>query len=132
LLRGLAEEHGNGLLPRLAAQLLELASLQRHMARALHRLGEPVDSLAVPVGEGVGIAMVAAARGLLVHRVAVQGHRIRDYRILAPTEWNFHPRGVVANALSSLTCADDAMLERQASLLVTAVDPCVEYHVTVS
>ena len=81
-------------------------------------------------GVGVGIAQVEAARGLLIHRVAVAGERVRDYRILAPTEWNFHPRGAVALGLSVLPTADERTLSHLAGLFATAVDPCVEYDVT--
>jgi hypothetical protein len=52
-----------------------------------------------------------------------------DYRLLAPTEWNFHPRGVVVQALETL--APDADLEQLASLLVEAIDPCVGYDLEV-
>ena len=52
--------------------------------------------------------------------------------VFAPTEWNFHPRGVVALGLAALPASDAETLEQQAGLLVTAVDPCVEYHVTIS
>jgi len=128
----LTAEQGNGLLPRLAAQLVELASLQRDLRSGLQHLSAPVDPLGEGSGEGVGIAQVTAARGLLVHRAAVDRGRISDYRILAPTEWNFHPCGVVARGLSALPVTDAATLERQAGLFVTAADPCVEYHLTLS
>lgn len=128
----LAAELGNGLLSRLAAQLVELAVLQLGLRMGLSRIDEAVEPIAVGMAGGVGIARVQAARGLLVHRVALDRGRIRDYRILAPTEWNFHPSGVVAQGLSTLPSADSATLARLASLFVTAVDPCVEYHVTVS
>jgi coenzyme F420-reducing hydrogenase alpha subunit len=78
---------------------------------------------------GVGLAQVQAARGLLVHRVAIQAGRVADYRILAPTEWNFHPQGAAALGLATLPDADDATLRRMAGLFVTALDPCVAYDV---
>jgi len=89
-------------------------------------------SLAEATGKGIGIAQVQAARGLLIHRVAIHRGRISDYRILAPTEWNFHPRGVVFQGLAALPISDADTLARQAGLFVTAVDPCVDYHVTIS
>jgi coenzyme F420-reducing hydrogenase alpha subunit len=83
----------------------------------------------------VGLGASSAARGLLVHRVALLGEAdratIADYRILAPTEWNFHPAGVVATALSELgerIELDAPQLEARARLVVTAVDPCVDYR----
>lgn len=127
----MTEEYGNGLLPRLVAQLVELASAQTTLRTGFDQRGSPSETSAASTGAGIGIARVRAARGLLVHRVVVHRGRIGDYRILAPTEWNFHPRGVVARGLSALPVADAATLERLAGLLVTAVDPCVEYHVAV-
>jgi coenzyme F420-reducing hydrogenase alpha subunit len=83
---------------------------------------------------GIGVAQSAAARGLLVHRVSIADGRIRDYRILAPTEWNFHPLGVVAEGLREIAYGinDVQRLERLARLYITAIDPCVEYELSVS
>ena len=131
LIADLTRKLGNGLLPRLAAQLVELAVLQLRLRTGLTRLDEAAEPIAGDMPGGVGIAQVQAARGLLVHRVAVDRGRICDYRILAPTEWNFHPQGVVARGLSALPPTDAATLKRLARLFVTAVDPCVAYHVTV-
>lgn len=128
---GLTIRFGNGLLPRLAAQLVEVAALQRRLREALCRPSAPAPALAAATGDSVGISQVQAARGLLVHRVELDADRITDYRILAPTEWNFHPQGAVAKGLASLEPADDDTLRRQAGLFVTAVDPCVEYHVAI-
>ena len=106
--------------------------MEQGLSSGLDLLQEPAEPIAETTGSGVGIAQVSAARGLLVHRVALDQGRITEYRILAPTEWNFHTRGVVAQGLAALPPCDVGTLERLASLFVTAVDPCVEYHVTVS
>jgi hypothetical protein len=174
LVAQLAAEHGGGLLARLAAQLVELATLQEGLSEAIadpeklavkvahSALGLPrglreragvrgtamgaatemvsggADAMAVSgaaerqAGSGVGLAQVPAARGLLVHRVVLTGDRVADYRILAPTEWNFHPDGVVARGLAGLPAGDEATLRRQAAMLITAVDPCVDYDVSIS
>lgn len=141
LVADLAADYGNGLLPRLAALLVELA---RHAVA----LEEPGDDAAdastgarlVPADRAdarVGLGAAPAARGLLVHRVLLSGGDgadaalVQDYRILAPTEWNFHPAGVVAEGLAAMTSAPGAA-EARARLLVTAVDPCVDYRLSVS
>jgi coenzyme F420-reducing hydrogenase alpha subunit len=128
---GLGARFGNGLLTRLAAQLVETAALQQRLREGMAGPPERVPLIAACTSEGVGIAQVQAARGLLVHRVAAGGDRIRSYRILAPTEWNFHPKGVVAQGVAGLEPVDDETLRLQVGLFVTAVDPCVEYHVTI-
>lgn len=137
LVASLKEDYGNSLLTRLAAHLVELATLHLDLRRGLDDDGAPGEDApgapaAVSTGPGVGIAQVPAARGLLIHRVAVDADLVSDYRILAPTEWNFHPRGAVTQGLKDLPLADIRTLGRQASLFVTVVDPCVEYHVKVS
>jgi Ni,Fe-hydrogenase I large subunit len=70
------------------------------------------------------------SRGLLVHWVRLDGTgeaaRTEAYRVLAPTEWNFHPRGVLARALAALHGAqavDDAWR------LAVAFDPCVAFTI---
>jgi len=128
---GLTTRLGNGLLPRLAAQLVEVAALQRGLRDGLFGSPAAVPPLATATADGAAISQIQAARGLLVHRVATDGQRVTDYRILAPTEWNFHPHGPVARGLASLQPADDEVLRRQATLFVTAVDPCVEYDMTI-
>lgn len=85
---------------------------------------------ALPLGHGEAIAWTEMARGLLVHWVRLedspQGPRVADCRVLAPTEWNFHPQGVLAQALAVLR-GDDAA--EQAARAAVAFDPCVEFSV---
>jgi len=75
-----------------------------------------------------GLAQIEAARGRLMHRVKLAGDTISDYAILAPTEWNFHPAGLAAQALASATAPDPKNRELQARLLINAIDPCVAYE----
>ncbi len=130
LVAALLAARGSGLLTRLAARLVEVACLPGQMRDLL---GE--DGTAVPggtaLGGGHGLAQVEAARGRLVHGVAVEGDVVSDYRILAPTEWNFHPHGGIAKALAGLDGKDDDSLRSQAALLIEAVDPCVGYELVV-
>ncbi len=137
LVADLTRQQGNGLLTRLTVQLVELATILGGLPARLATLeadgggsrgqadsGAPERhlSLAASLPEGVGLAQVQAARGLLVHRV----------RILAPTEWNFHPQGAAALGLATLPAeADDRTLLRIAGLFVTALDPCVAYDVRI-
>lgn len=81
---------------RLLARVADLLQLARPDGR--HWLAQG----ALHLGRGEGIAWTEMARGLLVHWVRLedgpQGPRVADCRVLAPTEWNFHPRGVLAIA----------------------------------
>jgi hypothetical protein len=128
LLERLQRVYGNGLLVRLVSRLSELAQLAGCLLPGHAEASVP--SGAGPVAPPIGVGQVAAARGQLVHRVELDGERIASYRILAPTEWNFHPRGVVARALGGLQ-AVPRQLERQARLLINAIDPCVGYDLSI-
>lgn len=136
LIRDLSARLGNGMLARLAAQLVEVARIASGTeangeidadASGPKASGEPDRAQLAP---GVGLAQVCAARGLLVHRVELRSGRVADYRILAPTEWNFHPEGVVARGLEAIaTRVGGAQLQPLARLFVAAVDPCVQFDV---
>lgn len=77
-----------------------------------------------------GLGWCEMARGLLVHWVRLDAdERIVAYRVLAPTEWNFHPEGAAAGALAGcLASAATADGVDMAQFLATAAayDPCVE------
>ena len=77
---------------------------------------------ALHLGTGQALAWCEMARGLLLHwvRLDVAG-AVQDYRVLAPTEWNFHPEGALAQAVAALPC--DAV--SRARTLAAAYDPCV-------
>lgn len=120
---------GRGVGLRLLARLCELARLSVSLEALLASVQPARGSMApLPSGaDGVGIGLVEAARGRLIHRVALSQGVVSDYCILAPTEWNFHPRGVAARSLIGLL--DDERLEANAGLIIEAIDPCVAYAI---
>jgi coenzyme F420-reducing hydrogenase alpha subunit len=113
----LRSRFGNSVLARLAARLRELAGLLGG-TMAL-RAG------AVGLGGGHGLGWVENARGLLVHVATLVDGRVSAYRILAPTEWNFHPQGPLAGGLRGTRYASEADLRHRAGLIVQSLDPCV-------
>ncbi|MEA3277430.1 MAG: nickel-dependent hydrogenase large subunit [Pseudomonadota bacterium] len=129
LIASLKQELGNGLMTRLAARLAELASLPSRIRTLLEGLAPGAPAPAPETPTGSGLAEVEAARGRLIHWVCLDEGVVEDFRILAPTEWNFHPRGVLSSGLRTLSA--DADLARLARLLVDAVDPCVECRIEV-
>jgi coenzyme F420-reducing hydrogenase alpha subunit len=74
---------------------------------------------------GEGAAMGEMARGLLVHAVRVENGRISRYAIVAPTEWNFHPRGALYHELEGRPAADAAEARHALLLAASVIDPCV-------
>lgn len=120
---------GNGLLSRQVARLTEVAVTVMRIEVLLGAVGEALPDVRPFSPDGIGIAQVEAARGRLVHRVEFTDGLVSDYRILAPTEWNFHPDGTLARGLLGLPAGPG--LTRLAQLLVDAVDPCVESRIVV-
>lgn len=129
LVAAVRDAYGSGVLTRQVARLSELIATLHQVRRLAADLSAQPAGTAVADVTGSGVAQVEAARGRLVHRVQIADDLVSDYRILAPTEWNFHPRGALAQGLMTLP-ADDT-LRRNAQLLVDAVDPCVESRIEI-
>ncbi len=138
LIKLLLAHCGTGLLTRYVSRLVELALILLRMKRAVRELlpasekpdETPPSSLSSTPSFGIG--MVEAARGLLVHGVLLEGDKIRDYKILAPTEWNFHPKGVLSSTLSHITSKDETEIKTMANLLIPAIDPCTKTSLEVT
>lgn len=128
VLAELLRQEGASILARFLARLFEMAEL-------LDRLREPEEPVWVQgaaLGQGIGLAWVQTARGLLLHRVELDGQGgVADYRIVAPTEWNFHPAGSCVEALTGKPASSADEARRSAELLVQALDPCVAYSIEV-
>lgn len=75
-----------------------------------------------------GYASVESPRGRLYYFVVVQGDgRLRDARVVAPTEWNFHPDGPFARALAGFRPEGDATAA--IARLAGQFSPCVAVDV---
>ena len=105
---------------RLASRWVDLLEL------ACVTPGTPVERVlsmgTLALGNEQTLAWCEMARGLLLHWV----HRdaagtVQDYKVIAPTEWNFHPQGTLSRAVSALQ-TDDTLA---ALALAAAFDPCV-------
>lgn len=129
------------------AQPLKAASpglAERLLSRwiELLRLALPVEARgwrpahgAVALAEGQALAWIETSRGLLAHRVSLSGRgeqaRVTGWQVLAPTEWNFHPRGTLAHALAALP-ADHPGTPGAVRLLACAYDPCMACEIELS
>ena len=114
-----APAHPHSAWARLSARWLELIEL----AAATPDVATPLlASGALPLAPGQALAWCEMARGLLLHWVQLDATgAVQDYRVLAPTEWNFHPDGALGLAVAALAPCDNAA----ARALAAAYDPCV-------
>ena len=131
LIQDVMARSGGVVTTRFVARLLELARLVATLADdGMADRGSPMQTLAV--GPGEGVAAVETARGMLVHRACVRDDCVTQYQIVAPTEWNFHPGGVAVHALAAIAGRTPQDVERRATAIAEAFDPCVGYRVEVA
>lgn len=123
LVADIVQRFGRGLLARLIARLVEIAQLPARLLAAAG-VAAPTTELA----SGSGLSAIETARGRLVHYVELVGGRIAKFRILAPTDWNFHPEGALAASLANLRPGPLDEMRRKADLLIETIDPCVGYE----
>ncbi len=115
----------------LAARWLARLEELRDWSADKQKVGAGGTASAVQSGASSGRALVETARGLLMHEIVLDGERIADYFIVAPTEWNFHPQGPLAGWLIGHDAADRAALEAFAARAVAALDPCVRWELEI-
>ncbi len=130
LIKSLAQEFHNTLITRWVARLLELARIPTQLRQLQAELQAGQSSKKISNGVS-GLAQTEAARGRLIHRVEIEDGVVSQYQIVAPTEWNFHPLGLINQSLSNLTTRDHKLLEQLARLMINAIDPCVGYELKV-
>lgn len=135
MLAGWIAQRGRGTGARLLARLLELASLPRQLADD-SSTPEGVNTVvkSYPLAENVGMSAIETSRGLLIHVVRLAGGIVADYRIVAPTEWNFHPAGTLVEALTQAMAelAPGEASASRAEAICQSLDPCVSFAVEVS
>lgn len=131
LIQSLAQEFHNTLITRWVARLLELARIPAQLHQLLSDIEAPDSIQMISNNSNCGIAQTEAARGRLIHRVEIDNGLISQYQILAPTEWNFHPQGLIAHSLGNLTSKDPVLLQQLARLMINVIDPCVGYELKV-
>ena len=78
--------------------------------------------------QGDGLGWVWARRGLLVHKVKMHHGKLIDLKILAPTEWNFHPKGILSQ-WADLAFKHQQPVKFWLELGCLMLDPCVEYKI---
>ena len=115
-----------------AAAAARVAEVRDAAARLLNPISCTPDGwiTAGPAGPNAGYAAVETPRGRLYYRLVIgDGGQVLDARVLAPTEWNFHPAGPLVRALTGFRpgAAAVAAITRRAA----AFDSCVGLRVAV-
>ena len=116
---------------RVPACWIELAEGPAQRVRLVE--GETVccGILGVTLAPGHGIAGVETARGPLMHAAELAGDRVARYRIVAPTEWNFHPEGALPADLIGRPAGAPRAVAQRVELAVQSLDPCVRCSVEI-
>jgi hypothetical protein len=112
----------------LAARWLARLDELRDWTVGIEKVGAGGTASAAQAAQGRGRALVETARGLLMHEIVLDGERIADYFIVAPTEWNFHPQGPLAGWLIGRDASDRDAVQSFAAHAVAALDPCVRWE----
>lgn len=117
---------------RLGARLAELTRLVLAAVDADVARGANLSAGSLATARGEGLAWVEMSRGLLLHHVVLntQGATacVDACHVIAPTEWNFHPLGAVAQALEQMPLTPTPAVQCQVQCLMAAYDPCVRYE----
>ncbi|MDU8945456.1 nickel-dependent hydrogenase large subunit [Ovoidimarina sediminis] len=122
-----------GVRARIAGRLLEIALTQiwlEEWARALDPTARFMGEFSLP-DSARGIGLVEAARGALGHWVVIEGGRIANYQIVAPTTWNFSPRdaggtpGPLEAALAGAPVEPGETAPVSVQHIVRSFDPCM-------
>ncbi len=122
--------------PYLAARLLAriedvrlCLNLLQGIASGEERDLAPLFSDGPSPGAG-GYGAVECARGRLYHQAEIgDDGSISAYRILAPTEWNFHPAGPFVETLLSCRIGEGENGRKAVSQLAALFDPCVAFEI---
>lgn len=122
--------------PHLAARLLARIEDVRLCLNLLQGIADGKDRDLAPLfSDGPspsagGYGAVECARGRLYHQAEIGSDgSISAYRILAPTEWNFHPAGPFVETLLSCKIGDGEAGRKVVSQLAALFDPCVAFEI---
>lgn len=119
---------GQGVVARLGARLAEMAELPLRLRELTDGAQAAVVGPDPPAVTGLGVGLVAASRGPLAYRLELNDGVVTAAASVAPTEWNFHPEGVLAQRLRGAPVHRAA---RRATMQIASLDPCVPCEVRV-
>lgn len=113
---------------RVLAVINELESIPDKIRRVIREQNHLLITQLAP-----GLIKVQAARGDLVHRVELShdvATNVKQYQIIAPTEWNFHPQGSLVSMLKGVIVPKERLMLLLEKMIL-AIDPCVAYDIQI-
>ncbi len=135
LIRAAVLAHGGNVVSRVLARVIEMARLLPLMEQWLMALEPhaPYHQVHELPEHAQGIGLTEAARGALGHWLRIEGGRISQYQIVAPTSWNFSPRdaagrpGALESALVGAPLDQEADGRQSVAVqhIVRSFDPCM-------
>lgn len=132
--RATAKSSGSHLADRFLARIGDVRLCLEELERLVKTGSHDWASLACggPTPGSGGYGAVECARGRLYHQAEIGSDgRLSAYRILAPTEWNFHPAGPFVDTVLSSRIGKGEEAIRLVSRLAVLFDPCVAFEVGV-
>lgn len=126
-----ALQQGWCLQPRLLAILLEVQLLLNWLAEGCYSGVNISNGNIESASPRFALSQLETARGGLIHGVELNPDRdrIQRYWIIAPTDWNFHPQGVLHTMVDKLRETEEEEARQRLSLLVMMMNPCVGWEV---
>jgi hypothetical protein len=118
---------GSTVVSRLLAQLLDVRAIFKVLEGKAVNVNDPAwtQASARSLAANGGVGCAVTARGPVFHRAVLgpTADTVADWRVLAPTDWHFGPRGPVAGQLATLA----APTPQRVALLVASYDPCAPW-----
>lgn len=125
--------NGGSVQARVLGRLLEIARTVPALESWIKALQPGADFIrrtTIP-DDAQGVGLTEAARGSLGHWLRIEGGRIRNYQIIAPTTWNFSPRdslgqpGPLEAALVGAPVSEGETTPIAVQHIVRSFDPCM-------
>ena len=129
LVREAVASMGHGVGARLVARSVETCAEFEALRKIAQNLQHPSPPAGPARDSGRGFGVARTSRGPVLHAVDIEQRQVVGWRVVAPTEWTFHPEGPVREALVGLAAPDVQEATRWARWAVATLDPCVEFAV---
>lgn len=129
LVRAAVASMGHGVGARLVARSVETCARFEALRKIAQNLQHPSPPARPARDSGRGSGTAPTSRGPVLHAVDIEQRQVVGWRVVAPTEWTFHPEGPVREALVGLAAPDVQEATRWARWAVATLDPCVEFAV---